>query len=69
MDAVDFNIKLFDLHFKNAREGLKARGQIVDNPMLKLLSRYRVATDPKFVEYKKVPLYMNGVNLNEDTLV
>lgn len=59
------------MHVKNSREGLKARGQTVDDLMLKLFSGYRAATDSKFVEYieTKEELYLDANDQDEDKLM
>lgn len=51
MANIGSNIELFNLHVKNSREDLKARGEIVDELILKLFTGYKAAEDSEFVEY------------------
>ena len=71
MGTVGSNIELFNLHVRNARMGLKARGQSADDLILNLFKGYRAAADSKFVEYieTKEELYLDGGDMDEDTLM
>ena len=51
MANIKSNIKLLNLHVKDPREVLKARGQIVHAIILKLFTGYKAAADCKFIEY------------------
>jgi len=56
---------------KNSREDLKARGEIVDELILKLFTGYKAAEDSEFVEYieTKEEFYFDGNNLDADELM
>ena len=71
MSIIGSNIELFNLHVKNSREGLKARGETVDDLILKLFTGYKAAADSKFVEYieNKKELYLDGNDLDADELM
>ena len=71
MINVGSNIELFNMHVKNVKEGLKARGEIIDDLPLKLFKGYRATSDCKFVEYieKKEEEYMDGKDMDEDLLM
>ena len=71
MANIGSNIELFNLHVKNSREDLKARGEIVDELILKLFTGYKAAEDSEFVEYieTKKEFYFDGNNLDADELM
>ena len=51
MSHVNSNIELFNLRVKNDVEGLRARGETVDDLIMKLFKGYKAAADSKFVAY------------------
>ena len=51
MTSVNSNIEMFNIHVKNTVEGLKARGESVDDLMMLLFKGYKAASDLKFIEY------------------
>ena len=51
MTSVNSNIEMFNIHVKNTVEGLKARGESVDDLMMLLFKGYKAASDSKFIEY------------------
>ena len=59
------------MHIKNAREGLKIRGQTIDNLMFKLFKDYNATSDSKFVEYieKKEDAYIDGEDMIEEQFI
>ena len=65
------NIELFNIHVKNVKEGLKARGEIIDDLPLQLFKGYRATSDSKFFEYieKKEEECMDGKDIDEDLLM
>ena len=71
MANIGSNIELFNLHVKNSREGLKARGETVDDLILKLFTGYKAAADSKFVEYieNKEEYYLDENDLDADELM
>ena len=71
MINVGSNIELFNMHVKNVKDGLKARGEIIADLPLKLFKGYRATSDSKFVEYieKKEEKYMDGKDIDEDLLM
>ena len=71
MSTIGSNIELFNLHVKYSREGLKARGETVDDLILKLFTGYKAAADSKFVEYveNKEEFYLDGNNLDAEELM
>ena len=42
---------MFNIRVKNTVEGLKARGESVDDLMMLLFKGYKAASDSKFIEY------------------
>ena len=51
MNLVNSNINLFNLRVKNDVEGIRARGETVDDLIMKLFKRYKAAADSKRVVY------------------
>ena len=49
--GVNSNIEIFNVYVKNSVEGLKARGEKVDDLVMQLFHGYKAAADSKFVEY------------------
>ena len=45
MTSVNSNIEMFNIHVKNTVEGLKARGESVDDLMMLLFKGYKAASD------------------------
>lgn len=71
MSSINSNIEIFNMHIKNAREGLKIRGQTIDNLMFKLFKDYNATSDSKFVEYieKKEDAYIDGEDMIEEQFI
>ena len=71
MGTVNSNIELFNMHVKNSREGLIARGETVDDLIMKLFKGYKATSDTKFVEYidKKEEAYLDGKDFEPDELM
>ena len=71
MSTIGSNIELFNLHVKYSREGLKTRGETVDDLILKLFTGYKAAADSKLVEYieNKEEFYLDGNDLDADELM
>ena len=71
MANIGSNIELFNLHVKNSREGVKARGETVDDLILKLFTGYKAAADSKFVEHieNKEEYYLDENDLDADELM
>ena len=53
MGTINSNIELFNQHVKNAKEGLTARGESVNDLLLKLFKGYKATADTNFVEYNE----------------
>ena len=51
MTGVNSNIEIFNMHIRSSTEGLKARGQTIDDLTLKRFRGYKAALDSKFVNY------------------
>ena len=51
MTSVNLNIEMLNIHANNTVEGLKARGESVDDLMMLLFKGYKAASDSKFIEY------------------
>ena len=51
ISIVNTNIEIFNVYVKNSVEGLKARGEKIDDLVIKLFHGYKAAADSKFVEY------------------
>ena len=53
------------------KEGLKARGQTIDDLTLKLFRGYKAASDSKFVDYieKKEESHLDGETVEDDALM
>ena len=68
---VGSNIEIFNMHVKYSEEGLKARGQTIDDLILNLFKGYKATSNSKFVEYteKKDEKYMDGEDIEDDYLV
>ena len=49
MGTVNSNIELSNIHVKNSREGLFARGETVNDLIMKLFKGYKDTSDTKFV--------------------
>ena len=45
MTCVNFNIELFNIHVRSSTEGLKARGQTIDDRTLKMFRGYKATAD------------------------
>ena len=62
MGTVKSNIELFNLHVKNAREGLNSRGESVNDLLVKPFKGCRTIAYTNFVEYieKKEEIYLDG---------
>ena len=71
MGTVNSNIELFDLHVRDAHEGLLARGQTVDNLVMKIFKGYKAASDNNFVDYitKKEENYLEGTEYDSNELM
>ena len=71
MGTINSNIELFNLHVKNAKEGLTARGESVNDLLLKLFKGYKATADTNFVEYmkKKEEAYLEGKGFDADELM
>ena len=71
MTSVNSNIELFNMHVKSSKEGLKARGQTIDDLTLKLFRGYKAASDSKFVDYieKKEESHLDGETVEDDALM
>ena len=71
MTSVNYNIKLYNMHVRSSTEGLKARGQTIDEFTLKQFRGYKVASDSKFVDYieKKEESYLDGEAIEDDALM
>ena len=71
MSLVNSNIELFNLRVKNDVEGLRARGETVDDLIMKLFKGYKTATYSKFVTYieTKEKSYLDGGPLDSTKLM
>ena len=71
MGTVNSNIELFDLHVRDAHEGLLSRGQTVDNLVMKIFKGYKAASDNNFVDYitKKEENYLEGTEYDSNELM
>ena len=49
MVTVHFNVELFNLHVKENRQGLKARGESTDDLMINLFKECMAASDNEFL--------------------
>ena len=60
--TINCSIETFNQNAKVNVEGLKARGEIIDDPMKKMFKSYQVASDTSFVRYTKTKkeYYDNG---------
>ena len=65
MGTINSNIELFNQHVKNTKEGLTARGESVNDLLLKLFKGYKATAVTNFVEYmeKKEESYLEGKDL------
>ena len=66
MGTVNSNIELYNLHARDAHEGLLTRGEIVDHLVMKIFKGYKSASDNNFVEYiaKKEEDYLEEKEYN-----
>ena len=72
MTNVNSNIELFNLHVKNSKEGLKARGEQADDLIMELFKGYKAASDSTFVEYierKEERYLLDDEDLKDDVLM
>ena len=72
MSSVNFNIEIFNIYVKNSVEGLKARGEKVDDLVMKLFHGYNQdAADSKFIEYIKTKeeKYLDGNMMQSEIIM
>ena len=71
MHDVNSNIELFNLRVKNDVERLRARGETVDDLIMKILKGCKAAADSKFVAYieTKEECYLDGDPLDSTKLM
>jgi len=71
MSTVNSNIEIFNVYVKNSVEGLKARGEKVDDLVMQLFHGYKAAADSKFVEYMdtKEEKYLDGDEMHSETIM
>ena len=71
MGTVSSNIKLYNLHVRDAHEGLLVRGQKIYHLVMKIFKGYKAASDNNFVEYvfKKEEDFMEGMDYDADELM
>ena len=71
MGTVSSNIELYNLHVRDAHEGLLARGQKIDHLVMKIFKGYKAASNNNFVEYitKKEEDFMEGKDFTADELM
>ena len=71
MGNVNLNIEMFNSHFKEAKEGLSARGDEASNLIMELFKGYKVVSDHEFVKYIKTreDRYLEGEALTDDLLM
>ena len=68
MSTVNSNIEIFDQYVKVNVDGLKSRGERIDDIMINLFKAYQVASNRKFVRYIKTKInqYDDGYIIRED---
>ena len=71
MSSVNFNIEIFNIYVKNSVEGLKARGEKVDDLVMQLFHGYKAVADSKFIEYIKTKeeRYLDGDEMQSETIM
>ena len=71
MTTVHSNVELFNIHVKENRQGLKARGESTDDLMINLFKGYMAASDKEFAKYihTKKDEYDEGKDISEDRLM
>ena len=71
MSTVNSNIENFNIYIKNSVEGLKARGEKVDDLVMQLFHGYKAAADSKFIEYMetKEEKYLDGDEMQSEIIM
>ena len=71
MVTVHSNVELFNLHVKENRQGLKARGESTDDLMINLFKGYMAASDKEFAKYIRLKKdeYDEGKDISEERLM
>ena len=71
MGTINSNIELFNMHVNISREDLLARGETVNDLIMKLFKSYKATSDTKFVEYmdKKEKVYLDDKDFEPDELM